>query len=188
MEPRGAAPTEIGQTVGQQIKRLRQARRMSVSELSRQTGISKATLSVLESGQGNPTIETIAAIAVGLRLPLGDLITPPPPNGPIVRKGTEPPTESKQELLHRSSAGTATEMWRLRIGRRGRRIESPAHTTGTVEHILVTRGPIIIGAAIDPVQLDQGDFVSFPADVPHLYEACADDVEAVIVMNYPTIV
>src|SRR5882672_3546823 len=132
MEPRGAAPTEIGQTVGQQIKRLRQARRMSVSELSRQTGISKATLSVLESGQGNPTIETIAAIAVGLRLPLGDLITPPPPNGPIVRKGTEPPTESKQELLHRSSAGTATEMWRLRIGRRGRRIESPAHTTGTV--------------------------------------------------------
>jgi transcriptional regulator with XRE-family HTH domain len=130
----------MGAAVGQHVRRFREARRMSVSELARQAGLSKATLSKLESGVGNPTIETVAAIAVALRLPLGDLIPGPAPAAPEVRRGTPEPEHSRQELLQRLGAGTLTEVWRLRVRAAGQFIESPAHAPGTVEHILVTRG------------------------------------------------
>lgn len=158
---------------------------MSVSELARQTGISKATLSVLESGQGNPTIETIATIAIGLRLPLGDLIQPIAQREPVVIRGSEASTTSKQEMLYRIGSGRFTEVWRLRVAENGRRIESPAHAAGTVEHVLIEHGSMLIGTEDDPVLLGRGDFIVFPADVPHLYEACQDDVEAVLILSYP---
>lgn len=185
MDRFSVAPAYMGRTVGEQIKRLREARRMSVSELARQTGISKATLSVLENGQGNPTIETIAALAVGLRLPLSDLIQPTVPREPMVIRGTENTPTSKQEMLGRIGAGAMTEIWRMRIAERGRRIESPAHAPGTVEHILVERGSMLIGRQENPTRLEAGDFVTFPADEPHVYEACVADVEAVVIMSYP---
>jgi transcriptional regulator with XRE-family HTH domain len=175
----------MGAAVGQQIRRLREARRVSASELARQAGLSKATLSKLESGLGNPTIETIAAIAIALRLPLGDLIPPPTEVTPTVRRGTPEPEGSRQELMHRIGAGTLTEIWRLRIHGTGRVIESPPHSVGTVEHILVSRGSMRVGRADDPRDLAAGDFLTFMADVPHFYEACEPSVEATVVMSYP---
>lgn len=184
-EPAGQGPARIGQAVGEQIRRLRRLRRMSVSELARQAGISKGTLSVLEAGQGNPTIETISAIAVALRLPLGDLIQPATPREVTVLPGTDPPETFKQELLHRIGSGMLTEVWRLRIATQGHRIESPGHSAGTIEHILVERGPMLIGPAERPVRVRPGDFMILPSDSPHVYEACADHCEAVVVMSHP---
>ncbi|MGI5347163.1 helix-turn-helix domain-containing protein [Streptomyces sp. CA-250714] len=40
------------------FRRARAQRRLSISELARRSKIGKATLSQLESGAGNPTIET----------------------------------------------------------------------------------------------------------------------------------
>jgi transcriptional regulator with XRE-family HTH domain len=158
---------------------------MSVSELARHSGISKATLSLLEIGQGNPTIETIAAIAVGLRLPLGDLIRPLPlDEQPIIRRGTQAQGEKKQELLDRIPPGAAVEVWRLRIGARSGKIDSPAHAAGTVERILVERGPMLIGESEHPTRLDSGDLIIFSADRRHVYEACTENAEAVVIMSY----
>lgn len=171
--------------IGAQIRLMREARGMSAAELARQAGLSKATLSTLESGMGNPRIDTLSAIAVTLRLPLSDLIVPAVPPHPIVRRGTLSPDYSKQELLHRISAGVLTEIWRLRIRKAGQRIDSPAHAHGTVEHVHVARGAVCIGAVDAPCEADTGDFVVFSADVPHLYVATKDNVEAVLVMTYP---
>ncbi len=158
---------------------------MSVSALARQAGLSKATLSKLESGAGNPTIETVAAIAVALRLPLGDLIPTPAPAEPAVHRGTPDPDYSRQELLQRLGPGVLTEIWRLRIRKGGQFIESPAHAAGTVEYILVTRGTMTTGPTGGQRELAAGDFIIFPADVPHRYEAIDGPVEASVIITYP---
>jgi transcriptional regulator with XRE-family HTH domain len=171
--------------VGLQIRRMREARRMSASELARKAGISKGTLSTLEAGLGNPTLETLSAIAVTLRLPLGDVILPATPPGPVLRAGTREPEYSKQELLHRMGAGVFTEVWRIRIREAGQRIESPPHAPGTTEHIYVAYGGIQVGSVEAPSTVERGDFVIFAADVPHIYEATTDDVDAICIMSYP---
>lgn len=184
-EDTGSQVTGMGAAIGNQVRRFREARRMSVSELARQAGLSKATLSKLETGLGNPTIETVAAIAVALRLPLGDLIPSPAPPAPLVRRGTPDPPYSRQELLQRLGPGVLTEIWRLRIHAAGQFVESPAHAPATVEHILVTRGALRAGPVDDLRPLSAGDFLVFTADVPHRYDATDGPAEANIVMTYP---
>ncbi|MFG1796190.1 helix-turn-helix domain-containing protein [Nocardia sp. NPDC049149] len=174
-----------GAAIGGQIRRMREARGMSAAELARQSGISKATLSTLESGAGNPRIDTLSAIAVALRLPLGDLIVATAPTHAVIRSGTSEPEYSKQELLQRVGAGASVEIWRIRIRRAGNRIDSPAHSVGTVEHLHLASGGLRVGAVDAPAEVTAGDFVVFGADVPHFYEATTDNVEAVLVMTYP---
>ncbi|MDJ1130532.1 helix-turn-helix domain-containing protein [Streptomyces iconiensis] len=182
----GQAPANgVGATVGVQVRRSRQFRGLSLAELSRLSGVSRATLSGIESRQGNPTIETISAIAVALRLPLGDLLTDSSPQPTVVRAGTAAPDTSKQELLDRLGAGGLSEIWRLRIAETGRRIDSPPHSGGTVERVVVLRGALRLGPLDSPAELAEGDFVTFSADVGHFYESLEPGVDAVLVMTYP---
>ena len=46
--------------VAANLRRLRGGQGRSLSELARASGIAKATLSALEAGRGNPTIETLS--------------------------------------------------------------------------------------------------------------------------------
>src|SRR5689334_18666451 len=59
------------------VRRLRIARHLSLSELARATGIGKATLSSIENGRANPTVGTLAAIAEALRVPVAELLEEP---------------------------------------------------------------------------------------------------------------
>ncbi|GAB3152631.1 helix-turn-helix domain-containing protein [Microbispora hainanensis] len=179
------AANAIGTTIGTQVRRLREFRGLSVAELARLSGVSRATLSGIEAGRGNPTVETISAIAVALRLPLGDLLADPAPRTPVLLRGTPRPEDSKQELLDRMGAGGLGEIWRLRLTGAGRRIDSPPHSQGTIERILVLRGAVRLGPVERPVVLHSGDFVTFAADVAHFYESVEDEVDAVVVMTYP---
>ena len=56
-----------------ELRRAREAANLSLADVATQTGMDKAALSRLETGQGNPTIETIAryAAALGKRVVFG---------------------------------------------------------------------------------------------------------------------
>ena len=185
LESYGPSAAGMGAAVGKEIRRLREARRMSVSELARRADVSKGTLSRLEAGQGNPTIETIASIAVALRLPLGDLIPTSASPTPTLQRGGPDPDYSRQELLQRIGPGVMSEIWRVRITPVGGVVQSPPHAAGTVEYLLVTRGVLHAGPADALDEVRAGDFLVFPADVPHRYEAVQGPAEASLVMTYP---
>ena len=69
-----------------ELKRARQDRRLSLSEISRRSGIDLASLSRLEAGKNpNPTFETLSryADALGLRLELSLVETGVPVSSPL---------------------------------------------------------------------------------------------------------
>ena len=53
-----------------------------------------------------------------------------------------------------------------------------------IEHLLVVEGALRVGPASGPVELAAGDLVTFPADVPHLYQGLPDAHYALL-MSYP---
>ena len=61
------------QALARSLKRRRLERAISLSELARRAGVSKATLSSLERGTGNPSVDTVWALANALNVPFGDL-------------------------------------------------------------------------------------------------------------------
>lgn len=59
------------------LKRIRLSRKMSLDELSEQTGVSKSMLGQIERCESNPTIGTMGKIVSGLRVEFDDLIREP---------------------------------------------------------------------------------------------------------------
>src|ERR1043165_1644644 len=66
--------TDVGEVLAANLHRLRTARRMSLATLAARADLAKATLANLEQGRGNPTIETLWSLAIGLGVPFSDLL------------------------------------------------------------------------------------------------------------------
>jgi transcriptional regulator with XRE-family HTH domain len=63
------------QAVAGNLQKWRVRRGMSVSALARAAGVSKSTISELERHSGNPSLDTLWALARALEIPLGFLFT-----------------------------------------------------------------------------------------------------------------
>lgn len=63
--------------VGPRLKRLRVQRGVTLAALAEITGISKSTLSRLESGQRRPSLELLLPIALAHQVPLDELVAAP---------------------------------------------------------------------------------------------------------------
>src|SRR3954465_382942 len=72
-----ASSSRVQDQLARNIRRLRIARQLSLSELARATQIGKATLSSIENGRANPTIGTLRAVAEALRVPVAELLEQP---------------------------------------------------------------------------------------------------------------
>lgn len=59
--------------LGENLKRIREERKLNLSEVSDVTGISKAMLSKIERGESTPTITNVWKIANGLHISFNDL-------------------------------------------------------------------------------------------------------------------
>ncbi|WP_449061707.1 helix-turn-helix domain-containing protein [Planomonospora algeriensis] len=85
-QPRADTPTTDMPDVGRRIRGLREERGLSLSELARRAGIGKATLSGLENGTRNPTLETLWAVTAQLGVPLAAAVgTGPVAHGAAVQ-------------------------------------------------------------------------------------------------------
>ncbi|OKK03527.1 XRE family transcriptional regulator [Streptomyces sp. CB03234] len=71
--------------VGPRLKRLRTERGVTLAALASATGISKSTLSRLESGQRRPSLELLLPIAQAHQVPLDELVGAPEVGDPRVR-------------------------------------------------------------------------------------------------------
>jgi len=172
---------------GAQVLRRRRQRGMSQAELARRTGLSKATLSQLEAGAGNPTIDTLDAIAVALSIPLSDLLTRESSPGTVHVPATEAAADGPtRELLRRISGGHSLELWRLRIPARTS-VDGVPHAPGTIEHLLVATGELTAGPTDDPRPLPPGDLLAFAGDAPHAYRTTHHPADVTVVIASPAI-
>ncbi|WP_210454795.1 helix-turn-helix domain-containing protein, partial [Pantoea ananatis] len=60
---------------------------LSLAEIARRAGIAKSTLSQLESGNGNPSLETLWSLCVALDIPFARLLEPQQPTTQVIRRG-----------------------------------------------------------------------------------------------------
>jgi transcriptional regulator with XRE-family HTH domain len=169
-------PNEIVKVVGTNLRRLRAEQSLSLSDLARSSNVAKATLSALEGGRGNPTLETLSALAAALQIPMGDLITSADPAPvQVVRsdEGTDIPGSANDlRLIARFTPGGTVEVYEAQWPKRSTR-NAGGHGPGTREHVFVTRGGLKVGPLGREVGLAGGDYATFAADEPHLYEARA---------------
>ncbi len=158
---------------------------MSLSELAKQAGLAKSTLSQLESGSGNPNVETLWALATALDLPVSRLIDPPRPRIGVVRNGEGTALTSEQGdyaafLMSAGPAGVTRDIYRLNVEIGPGRISDP-HKVGTIEHVVIGSGQALVGPTSNPVELGPGDYMVYPGDVEHMFQALTPGVLATLI-------
>jgi transcriptional regulator with XRE-family HTH domain len=178
---------QLNEQVGRRLRQLREERQLSLSALARRSGVGKATLSGLESGQRNPTLETLYALTTALGVPLSTVLADPlsaafTPGSP--RAGASGDAVTAVLTERHEDAAAVTEVFRIRI-RSGAVQRSGAHLPGTEEHLYVLSGTARVGDPADPQTTGPGEHAHWSAETPHLYSAPQGDVEAVLFVRYP---
>jgi transcriptional regulator with XRE-family HTH domain len=167
------------------LRRLRIAGHLSQSELARVTSMSKATLSGIERGRGNPTVDTLASLAGALGVSIAELLVEPELGEVrIVRSAQAGPLPldrtGKRELESIAQARSSVEVYELTLPAAHVQ-ESAPQAAGSRQGALLLQGKLIVGPTERISELSAGDYISFPADVPYLYEARRAPARALVV-------
>ena len=181
---------DVKRRLAANVRRLRVARHLSLSQLARETSTSKATLSAIERGRGNPTVDTLTLLAAALRVPVAELLAEPtagemrivrgsqtapwPPAAGIGRRPLEEIVELRGDLALAELALPPECTHEPRVGPSGSRAA-----------VLVLRGKLIAGPAERISELASGDYASFPADVPCVYETRRGPARALLIEYTP---
>lgn len=184
-EPKDGAPLAV---IAASLRRERQRAGLSIGELARRAGIAKSTLSQLESATGNPSIETLWALSAALNVPFAHFVEPPRPTVRVIRAGDGPVLASARSsylaTLLSSCPPTARRDVYLVSAQPGTSRASDPHMPGVVEHVILSTGRALVGLTDDPVELSPADYVSYPGDLPHVFEALEPDTVAVLVSEH----
>src|SRR5262250_1813267 len=109
------APLDV---IAASLRRERRRSGLSLTEVARRAGIAKSTLSQLESGTGNPSVETLWAICVALDVPFSRLPDPPRPYTQVIRSHEGPTIASSEAdylatLVASGTPGARRDIYRI---------------------------------------------------------------------------
>ncbi|MFE9580390.1 helix-turn-helix domain-containing protein [Nocardia sp. NPDC006044] len=170
------------------LRRERTRAGLSLTEVAHRAGIAKSTLSQLESGTGNPSLETLWALCVALDMPFSGLLDPPRPAVRLIRAGDGPvvaaaESDYRATLLAASPPNSRRDLFRITAEPGQARLSEP-HIPGVFEHVLLASGRAKVGVIDEPVELGPGDYISYPGDLPHVFEALEPGTWATFVIEY----
>jgi transcriptional regulator with XRE-family HTH domain len=178
-------PLEV---IAHAVRRERQRAGLSLAEVARRAGIAKSTLSQLESATGNPSIETRWALSVALDVPFARLVEPPRPQVRVIRAGEGPAVAAEHAdytaTLLASCPPNARRDVYLITAQPGAPRRSDPHMPGVIEHVVIGSGRALVGTADDPIALGPGDYIAYPGDEPHVFDALEPDTTAVMVSEH----
>jgi transcriptional regulator with XRE-family HTH domain len=167
----------------------RESAQLSLGALAARSGVSKASISTIEAGTANPSLETLWRLAGSLGISLGALLgEEEPPTIRLLRAGDGVELSSESGLTGRllMTEGRAhrTEIIQFELPA-GADYHSAAHQAGTEEFLYGISGSIDAGPLNREERLRPGDALWFPADLPHRY-ASARGARCLLALSYPT--
>jgi transcriptional regulator with XRE-family HTH domain len=161
--------------VGETLALLRQARSLSMDELSRRAGVSKSMLSQIERAQANPTVAVVWRLANALGVSMAELLgngteTAVPAIAVVAAHATptlrSPDGSYELSILGPIHLAGQFEWYSLTL-QPGGALESQAHERGTQEHLSAVTGTLEISTGDTTQRLKHGETARYAADRPH---------------------
>lgn len=180
----------LNQIIGENLKRLRADKGLSLDAVAKLSGVSKSMLGQIERGEVNPTISTVWRIANGLKVSFTSLVTRAQGDSEIVaRSEVEPLVEDGGKVRNYPvfpfDAERGFEMYAVEIDGGGY-LQAEAHSAGTQEFLTLHSGQLSVRVADEEHLLGRGDSMRFKADAPHSYHnPGAESASISMVIHYP---
>lgn len=169
-----AGAAALGRRVADNLRERRRTLELSLDDLARLSGVSRAALSQIETCKTNPSLSVLWKVAVGLQIPFSELIGERKEVVSLLRRNEAEVLRSvdgkfESRPLARAGAGPGVEVYELRLGPHAAHAAEP-HADGTRELIAVLSGALKMTVGPETYLLAAGDSLVFPADQRHVYE------------------
>lgn len=166
------------------LRALREARGLSLDQLSDLTGVSKSMLRQIETGKSSPTIATIWKVANGLHVSFTSLLSQPEVQAEVKSFRDEKPLTAEGEHyrlfpLIPFNPQQSFETYYFEIDP-GTVFRGEPHKGNVYEYIFLTKGRLKITIEEEEFQINAGEFLQFQADHPHEYECIGDEIATAI--------
>jgi len=153
--------------VGPRLRKLRREREVTLADLSASTGISRSTLSRLESGQRRATLELLLRLARAYAVPIDEIVTASPRRDPRVKGKAVHINGMTVIPLSRRETGVRSFKHIIRAGRTRRTPELGMHDGYEWLFVLTGRLRLILGD--QDLVLNAGEAAEFETRIPHWF-------------------
>jgi transcriptional regulator with XRE-family HTH domain len=162
--------------VGPRLKRLRLQRGVTLTSLAASTGISKSTLSRLETGQRRPSLELLLPLAQVYRVPLDDLVGAPEVGDPRIR--LKPGRVKGRTVIPLTRQPGAVQAWKIVIPTSKVEPEPRSHEGHEWLYVLSGRMRLVLGS--HDLVLGPGEVAEFDTQAPHWFGNAGDEPTEVL--------
>jgi len=183
--------TEATTKLAKKLKAQRTAKRLSLEQLAKTSGVSKAMLSQIEQNKVNPTVAVMLKITDALQVNLSEIVENTK-RSHILRVI---PAED-QHYTYRAdkfctirttspiSLEKNIEIYRVTLEAQGELVSEP-HYPGTEEFLHLNQGKLSVISGDETINLAKGDSIHYRADVNHVLKNIGKGrVEAYLVVWY----
>jgi transcriptional regulator with XRE-family HTH domain len=165
-----AAIPDVLAEVGPRLRRLRTRRGITLTALAARTGISKSTLSRLESGQRKPSLELLLPLAEAHQVPLDELVGAPDVGDPRIR--LKPRNRNGRMVFPLSQQSSSVQVWKVVIPP-GREHELRTHEGYEWLYVLSGRMRLVLGE--HDITMGPGEVAEFDTRMPHWFGPAGDE-------------
>lgn len=178
----------ISSVIAHNCKRFREDTRLSQAALAEKSGLSKQTIVEVEAGRANPTIETLAALAEALGVSTRALISEMG-SEVLFQSGGLVHWQEQGQLMVRNldqvyGSGYVHNAV-VRLETRKGAVRYLSGTRGMLRHCYVLEGSVELGPEGRTIRAEEGDFVRFPGEGPHLFQAITSSALLFVVTSKP---
>lgn len=167
--------------VAARLRRVRELRGVTLTEAAARTGISKSTLSRLETGQRRPSLELLLPLAQAYRVPIDDLVGAPEVGDPRVRLK---PRRVKGRTVVPLTAPGGVQAWKILIPADQTSPNPRSHDGFEWLYVMSGRMRLVLGDR--DLVLGVGEAVEFDTVVPHWFgSAGSGPVEVLSIFGRP---
>lgn len=179
---------------GDRVRTIREREHLSLEQLSKLSGVSRAMLSKIERGEKSPTIGIAKQIAHALGASFSTLFGDEAPARrafALVTKDQrhvfrDPETGFERHLLSPIMPGMAVEVVLHHLPANTSTGRLPAPPPATVKHVVASRGRVVVVTPDRQTVLNEGDCLYFEADVEHWFEnPTSEPAEYYLVISAP---
>jgi transcriptional regulator with XRE-family HTH domain len=171
-----AAMASVLDQVGPRLKRLRSQRGVTLTALSEVTGISKSTLSRLETGQRRPSLELLLPLAQAYRVALDDLVGAPEVGDPRIR--LKPRRVNGRTVLPLTRQPGGVQAWKIIIPKTQSKPNPRVHEGYEWLYVLSGRMRLILGD--QDLVLGVGEAAEFDTKLPHWFGSTGEGAAEVL--------
>lgn len=175
------------------LQALRKRQGLGQEQLAGRADIPRSTLTHMESGAGNPSLNNLCKVAAALAVSIEELLSRPRSECSLLQAEDVPVLARSggkvqvYKLMPDKVRGIEIDRMQLAAGAS---MGGQPHVAGTKEYLVTLAGSVTVSVAGDSWEVNAGDVLAFPGDQKHGYRnpgrEPAEALSIVLPLPYPT--